>query len=99
VLKRYRKNRLALLTWGSLAAIGLACFAIVGDQGLLKLHSMKQMERRLEAQLTELGLENDRLAHEIEGLNEKTRLEQVIRQELGFLQPDELIFYFSDERH
>lgn len=98
MLKRRRKIRSPLLTWGLLAAVALAGFAVLGDKGLLKLRTMHAMEESLEGQIGSLSQENARLAHEIDALEDPKHLEHIVRKELGYLRPDEVIFYFSDEQ-
>ena len=97
LLKQGRKIRSPVLTWGLVAAVALAGFAVFGDKGLLKLRTMHAMEDRLEGQISSLAQENGRLAHEIDALEDPKHLEHIVREELGYLRPDEVIFYINDE--
>ena len=98
MLKRNLKKRSPILTWGTVAALALTGFAVLGDQGLLKLKSMDQMEEQLATQITDIDRENQRLAQSIEALNDRDTLEQVVRGELGFLRDDEVLFYLGETR-
>ncbi len=82
-----------ILKWGSLAACAFALFAVFGNQGLLKLHNMQKTESRLEEMLQDLQRNNAELTHEIEKLQDKEYLESIVRQEMGFLRSDEVIYF------
>ncbi len=98
MLKRNLKKRSPIITWGTVAALALAGFAVLGDQGLLKLKSMDQMEERLATQIFDIDMENQRLAQQIEALNDRDTLEQVVREELGFLRDNEVLFHIHETR-
>lgn len=93
---KVRSTRSALiLRWGGLAAIGFALFAVFGDQGLLKLHQMSKNEQHLEQMMAEVEAENDSLAREIEQLKDPEYLEKVVRNELGYLRPNEVVYFVT----
>lgn len=89
--RRYRFSM--VFKWGGLAALAFTLFAVLGDQGLLKLHQMRLTEAQLGQMVHEVRAENNRLAIEIERLKETPYLEKVVREELGFLRPDEVVYY------
>lgn len=93
MLKKSRKKSSPLLKWGAVTCVSFALFAILGEQGLLKLHQLHQTEERLEEMITDINAENDALATEIALLKDPRYLEKVIRDELGYLRPDEVIYY------
>ena len=93
MLKRRSKSSLPLLKWGGLVACAFALFAFFGEQGLFKLHQMNHNEARLEEMIVEIRDENDNLARELEWLKTPKYLEKVVRAELGFLRPDEVVYY------
>ncbi len=82
-----------ILKWGLVAAATFAIFAVSGDQGLLKLHKMRQTEAQLGERLNDIRAENIRLAQAIAQLKDNTGLEKVVREELGYLRPDEVVYY------
>lgn len=96
MLKRNRKKASPILTWGTVAAVALALFAVFGDQGLLRMRRMNQIESRLEEQIEGLRRENDHLSVEIASLDDPATLEKVIREELGYLGENEVIFYVGE---
>ena len=87
-----------ILKWGLVAAGTFAIFAVFGDQGLLKLHQMRQTEAQLGERLNEIRTENDRLAQAIAQLKDDAALEKVVREELGYLRPDEVIYYVGQQQ-
>ncbi len=99
-MRKKRVNRhSAILRWGSIAAFIFALFAVFGDQGMIKLHQMRQDKAQLEQGIQQIQEESDTVAHEIQNLKDKKYLEKVIREELGFLRPDEVIYYLQPKRH
>jgi cell division protein FtsB len=97
VLKRNRKKASPILTWGTVAAVALALFAVFGDQGLLRLRHMNRIELRLEEQIVGLRGENEHLSHSIASLDDPSSLEKVVREELGYLGDNEVIFYIGEK--
>ena len=98
MLKRNRKQRSPIITWGTVAAIALALFAVFGDRGLLKLRHMNQIESRLAGQIEGLREENERLSLSIASLDDPVTLEKVVREELGYLGDNEVIFYVGERQ-
>ncbi|MBI1908904.1 MAG: septum formation initiator family protein [Deltaproteobacteria bacterium] len=66
--------------------------AIYGNQGLLKLYRLSRLEKQLESSIMENRRENQRLAFEIKRLKDPLQLERVVREELGLVRPNELVF-------
>lgn len=95
--KHYAKKSSPIFKWGGLVAFAFTLFAIFGNQGLLKLHQMRQTEKRLEQMIANIHTENNKLAREVENLHDTKYLEKVIREELGLLTPNEIVYYI--ERH
>lgn len=96
MLKRNHKKASPILTWGTVAAVALALFAVFGDQGLLKLRHMNQIDLRLEAQIGGLRDENEHLSRSIASLDDPSTLEKVVREELGYLGENEVIYYIGE---
>lgn len=98
MLNRNRKKTSPIITWGTVAAIALALFAVFGDQGLLKLRHMHQIESRLGEQISGLQSENERLSVSIASLDDPATLEKVVREELGYLSDNEVVFYVGEKQ-
>lgn len=98
MLKWRRKFSSPLLRWGTLMSVVFAVVAIFGDQGLLKLRLMNQHEAYLTGQINWIEGENERLTHEIELLEDRRYLEKIVREELGYLRPDEVVYYIEETR-
>lgn len=78
-----------------IALCSLAGLAIFGDQGLKKIYELRQIETRLGTQIQLIKNQNEELAGQIESLAKPEVLESLARQELGYLRPDEIIYYLS----
>lgn len=71
-------------------------FLILGDQGIYQLRMLLEMKQRLIHERGELNDEIDRLSAEKEMLKDPSKLEMVIRQELGYIRPGEVLFEEGD---
>ena len=76
-----------------IAAIGaFFWFVVLGDQGLYQLRRLLDMRQRLTAERQSLSDDIDRLAQEKELLADPANVETVIRSELGYIKPGEIVF-------
>jgi cell division protein FtsB len=74
-----------------------ACFLFLwfltfGDQGVQKLWKLVEMKNDLTSQRQELSRKIDALNDEKDVLSDPQNLEMVIRKELGYIKPGEVIF-------
>lgn len=91
-----RKNfNSPILRWGGIVLFSLTFFAVFGDQGLRKLHQTRSLEDRLEKQMLVLGHENERLVQELKRLGDLAYLEKIVRDEMGYLRSDEVVYYLE----
>ena len=91
--RRRRTFQLLLL----FVAAVLVANTIVGDRGLLVLRAARLEHRRLAGSAAALRRENDRLRTEARRLREDPRaIEEVARQELGLVEPGELVFLLNE---
>lgn len=67
-------------------------FLIFGDQGIIQLNKLIFMKKQLTGQRENLKKDMERLSHEKELLDNPKHLEWVIRNELGFIKPGEIIY-------
>lgn len=67
-------------------------FFILGDQGINRLRRLLEMKNQLTSERRELNDDIDRLAREKEMLSDPKNLEPVIRSELGYIRPGEILF-------
>jgi cell division protein FtsB len=72
-------------------------FLIMGDQGIYRLRQLLQLRTNLEAQHKQLARELDEKERERRMLEDPKRLEQIIRKELGYIKPGEVIFQEAEE--
>ncbi len=84
-----------VLKWGCFAAAIFALFAVLGDQGLLRLRQVRDTEKRLDQMIEHIQSENDKLSTEAQLMRDDKYLEKVIREELGYLRPDEVVYYLE----
>ncbi len=73
----------------------LALLASFGNQGWLKLYHLRRVEQSRMADNRYLDSENDHLKSEIERLKTAEYLEHLIRNDLGFVRDNEVIYEIS----
>jgi cell division protein FtsB len=77
---------------------GLLALIVFGDNGLVELSHLRSSQGDLIKANEQLTQENMRLYRTIDRLqNDLSYIENVARQELGMIRPDELIFKFKTE--
>lgn len=88
---------LSVAAAGLLFLLGLIVF---GDKGVVDLHYLKQERDRLQAANRKLVLENHALYQEKVRLEKKdpALIEYVVRKELGFVRPEELVLISPSQR-
>lgn len=67
-------------------------FILLGDQGIWRLERLLEMRHQLTAERKGLNDEIDHLTQEKELLGDPANLETVIRAELGYIRPGEVLF-------
>lgn len=79
--------------------IGVICavilffwFFILGDKGIYQLRNLMDMKNRLTAERQKLIEDIDKLSEEKKLLSDPKNLEMVIRKELGYIKPGEMVF-------
>ncbi|MBI2092866.1 MAG: septum formation initiator family protein [Deltaproteobacteria bacterium] len=75
-----------------LAVVFFLWFAIFGDHGLYHLHKSVKMRNKLKEEIVQLQNRIQTLKKNKELLNNPSHLEIIIRQELGYVKKDEVIF-------
>lgn len=72
-------------------------FLILGDQGVLQLNKLVCMKNELMNKKEALNQNISRLNKEKELLYDKKNLELVIRKELGYIKPGEIVYQVKEE--
>lgn len=67
-------------------------FLIAGDQGIAQFRRLMDMKQRLLAERKALNEQIDKLTRERDLLSNPENLETIIRKELGFVKPGEIVF-------
>jgi len=76
-----------------IAAVGaFFWFVVLGDQGIYRLERLLEMKNRLTHENISLNDDIDRLSQEKKTLSDPANLEMVIRSELGYIRPGEVLF-------
>jgi cell division protein FtsB len=75
-----------------LALIFFLWFAVFGNHGLYHLHKSIKMRNSLKEEVGQLKNRIETLKNNKELLNDPSHLEMVIRQELGYVKQDEVVF-------
>jgi cell division protein FtsB len=77
----------------ALALVGIFFWwFILGDQGVYQLRRLIDMKNRLIRERSVLNDDIDSLKQEKELLSDPAKLEMVIRKELGYIRPGEIVF-------
>ena len=72
---------------------------IWGDRGLLAMWHKQREVAGLVQEIEAIERENTRLGHKIQHLRKDMRyIETIAREELGLVQPDELVFEFVEKK-
>ena len=87
----FRRENLRAIAIG-VAVIGFVWFAVFGDQGLYRLHRSLKLRAELKQEIAGLKQKVEDLKKEKELLYNPTHLELIIRQELGYVKPGEVVF-------
>ncbi len=83
---------------GGLLVIWFIGAALLGSGGVARHEQLRSDLRDLQQTNASLRTDNARLAREVEALRGHHRyIERVVRDELGWVAPDELVLIFSDE--
>jgi len=89
-------NFLLFFTPIRIALLGGACFFFwflaFGDQGIKQLNRLYEMKSQLLKERSYLGDSIDNLTKEKMLLRDPNNVEMVIRKELGYIRPGEIIF-------
>jgi len=75
-----------------IAVVALFWFLVLGDQGIYQFRQLIEMKHRLTAERTKINEEIDILTKEREMLKDPENLEMIIRSELGYVRPGEILF-------
>ena len=82
-----------LLSLSILVIFSLLLFIVFGDNGLVDLNLLKKERDRLIEKNTKITMDNLSLYREIDRLKHDSKyIEDVVRQELGLIGEDEVIF-------
>jgi cell division protein FtsB len=94
VLKIFTPLRVGIV----LGVIAFLWFLLFGDQGIYQLNKLSMMKRRLTLQEETLKTDIERLTREKAFLQDPKNLEPVIRKELGFIRPGEIVYQEREEK-
>lgn len=101
-LGKYLAATAAFLTPVRLAVVASAAVfitvVVMGDKGLYQLQRLMEMKKRLSTERIDLRNEIDALSAEKAKLLDPSKLEGVIRKDLRFIKPGEIVFETSDGR-
>jgi len=86
---------LRYVPWVVLLVILVA--GLLGDQGIVRLRSLEQDKRNLEASIRTHEATNLKLRREVYYLRHDAKyLEKVAREEMGLVRPGEVVYQFKD---
>ena len=74
------------------AVVGIFLFIVLGDNGIYQFRRLMEMRNSLSAERASLNESIDRLTRERAMLSEPANLGPIIRSELGYIRPGEILF-------
>lgn len=89
--KRKKQKHSFILSLALLLAVGYFVISFVSTQ--LDIREKEQEKAALEAQYAEQVAENERLQAVVDGGDESEYIERVAREKLGYVMPDEKVYY------
>jgi cell division protein FtsB len=96
VASERKKRKLIFFTVVFLSFLYLFITLLFGDMGLLQYRELAGKKIRLEAQVTEIGRENEQIRSEIKAIREDPFYkEKHAREDFGLAKPDEYIFQYD----
>ena len=95
-LRQALRTLLTVLTPVRLAVVviifAVFYFLVLGDQGIYHLRRLASLKHKLLAERAEQSERIERLTRERDELSKPENLEMVIRKELGYIKPGEVVF-------
>lgn len=91
-MKKKKKQRKSIVL--TIGCIMFACYfvaVIIGQQTQIK--AAKDEKNALQAELNEQILENEEISRMLENGDEAEYIERIAREQLGYVMPDERVFY------
>jgi cell division protein FtsB len=96
VASERKKRKLIFFTVIFLSFLYLLITLIFGDMGLLQYRELSGKKIHLEAQVKEIGRENEQIRSEIKSIREDPFYkEKHAREDFGLAKPDEYIFQYD----
>lgn len=91
----------ALRVVAAIGAVLVACFiggALIGEGGVARHEKLREELRQVEAMNRDLARDNAKLDREVKALkSDEAYIEHVIRDELGWVAPDEMVLIFPKQ--
>ncbi|MBI2027532.1 MAG: septum formation initiator family protein [Deltaproteobacteria bacterium] len=73
------------------------CFSLFGNKGLLRILSLKKEYQSIASNVEKVKTQNEELFKEIKLIEgERSYLEKAVREKLGFVRDDEIVYEFND---
>jgi cell division protein FtsB len=96
VASEVRKRRLIFVTIFLLSFFYLFISLIFGDLGLLRYRELSKTKTRLEAQISEIEVENEQLRSQLKAVKEDPYTkEKHAREDYGLAKPGEIIIQYD----
>lgn len=89
--KRKKKKHSFILSLALLLAVGYFVISFVSTQ--LDIREKEKEAAALQEQITQQVAENERLQAVVDGGDESEYIERVAREKLGYVMPDEKVYY------
>lgn len=89
--KRKPQKHSFILTLALLLAVGYFVISFISAQ--LEIREKEKQAAEIRAQVEQQQAENERLQAVVDGGDEKQYIERVAREKLGYVMPDEKVYY------
>ena len=75
----------------------ILCVSVFGSKGVFKIISLKKEYQAIASHVEKVKSQNQELQKEVKLIeNERSYLEKAVREKLGFVKEDEIIYEFND---
>ncbi len=95
-LPRQKQKRKIFLMLSLIILVFFSTITIFGDEGLLKLRKLYQLQEQIHKQNQELFTTNQTLSKSVTLLKDPVNTQRLIREKLGYLKKNEYVLFLDE---
>ncbi len=95
---RQKQKRKIFLMFSLIILVFFSTITIFGDEGLLKLRKLYQLQEQIHKQNQELFSTNQTLLKNVTLLKDPMSTQRLIREKLGYLKKNEFVLFLDETR-